>query len=93
MSTKPKNSKFKVSYSEEEYSHLMKKYKGDISNLNKAIKNSIRRFMDSNRKTTYDKIRKDVYVSAELNEDIAIFCIDKNINRSQMAELIKKDLL
>lgn len=93
MCQKSKNTKMEFIYSEMEYKKLLKKFKGNVSKLNKHIQNSIPAYIDNNKKTAYDKVKKKVYLSAETNDIISTFCISKNINRAELATFIKQDIL
>ncbi len=94
---KNSNGYFKFGYSEFEYKNLLKKFKGDVSKLNKELKRRLFEYINRNKNTDYAQIRKDVYISAKESELIAEFCNTKQISRSQLSELVieetKKDIL
>ena len=93
MCQKSKNTKMEFVYSKLEYKKLLKKFKGSVPKLNKHIQSNILAYIDNNNKTAYDKVKKKVYLSAETNDIISTFCISKNINRAELAALIKQDIL
>lgn len=93
MCQKSKNTKMEFVYSQLEYEKLLKKFKGNVSKLNKHIQTRISLYIDTNKKTAFDKVKKKVYLSAETNDNISAFCISKNINRAELARLIKQDIL
>lgn len=93
MCQKSKNGKFVVTYQKDEHKKLLKKFKGNVSKLNKHIQERITTYINDNNKTTYPKLKKSIYISAETNDLISTFCIDKNINRAELANLIKQDIL
>jgi hypothetical protein len=93
MCQKSKNTKMEFVYSKLEYKKLLKKFKGSVPKLNKYVQSNIPEYIAKNKNTSYDKVKKKVYLSAETNDIISTFCISKNINRAELAALIKQDIL
>ena len=93
MCQKSKNIKMEFIYSEIEYDKLLAKFKGNVPKLNKHIQNSTLAYIDTNKKTKYDKVKKKVYLNSEMNDIVSSFCITKNINRAELANFIKLDIL
>lgn len=84
---------FKFEYSQKEYDILLKRFKGDIRKLNKFKRKILMQFIEENKKSSFGKIRKEIYLPDIESDKVIQFCNKKNISRATLSEYIKQATL